>query len=567
MYFLFFFILPHVTVPSTASTPSFIPLTTIGRYSISNNVPTAIVATDKNNLFVGGTTSPSHRGQASDLGTPMHSNLSEEDMFLANIRSTGIVLWVIRFGTSHEDRLTSLLLNQDQNAIFVGGSTLGSFSSQTSHGQSDIVIFKFDVSSSRPTPMWDHPLILGTSESESVAALALDPSDPDRIFAVGYTTGPLFPSVPEKNGSDVEACLFSMSASTGTLIAGRQFGTRFADHATGLWVSPEQDGPIFVSAITERVVGQYTFGNFHLYKFSKNLTFLGDILLRTYSREIVSGFDKHPFLSDSLFVSGSSWLEAGRGYDIFVKSVIQPLDSSSIGSTSMLIDDVGKREYTHRLHSSDSANDYAAGMLIHPQSGQLILGANTGGLFVADAKMVGVLSPLIICINPITASVITAVQMPAETSQSWTEITAIAFSSDRQRVYCAFKHFNETSLLINVAVTELELPSECLVRITLPSPEPSPSPHAFAQQAAEEEKPSKQKRNIVIGVMITGIILSLTLVLFAIYRFTRGRKGEKYSNFSRSTFTSAERKPVKPVERIRFVPGPNGTPESSIHLV
>lgn len=491
----------------------------VGRETTSNDEPTGIVVSGNNDLIVGGTTSPLLRGLESDLGKPLATGLKQEDFFLAKINSTGgVVEWVYRGGTSKEDRLQAMLLDKDGKHLYIGGRTFGQFSGTKRVGQSDIFIIKYDISGSKPEEVWLSPLILGSQASDAVTALAQDPENKSVIYATGFTSGDLFPGKKIGSSALSDAILFSFYAKNGSTIHKRQFGTYFADQGTDIVISDRADGPIFVSAITEREIGQYAFGNFHMYKLGRDLSPLGDLLLRTYSREQMSSFDQHPLLPSTLIALGSSWLDSRNGYDVFVKRIVRAFDSSEIGSKEADIDEVSDGEYTKRLRSEDGGHDYASGLIIDPESGRLIVSGYTAGAFAPGSQKTGILAPFIAAVDPMDASMTDAKQMKLESAKSWVEISCIAMATASRGVYFVAKESNVTSNQFHLAVGTFGFPALWKNPITIaPSPDPTPSPKTGAQgQTATKVSSSVPVIAIIVGSVCGGVMLALIVVAIVI---------------------------------------------------
>lgn len=516
------FVLLCVVPPVQAVTiveGEFSSFAAVGKESTSNDEPTGIAVTANDDLIVGGTTSPLLRGLESDLGEPLVSGLKQEDFFLAKIRNTdGAVEWVYRGGTSKEDQLQAMLLDKNGKHLYIGGRTFGQFSGTQRIGQSDIFIIKYDISSSKPEEVWPSPLLLGSRASDAVTALAQDPTNENVIYATGFTNGNLFPGRDIGPGALSDAIFFSFSAEDGSVISKRQFGTEFADQGTNIVMSSKEGGPVFVSVITERQIGQYAFGNFHMYKLKRDASPLGDLLLRTYSREQMSSFTQHPMLPGTLIASGSSWLDSRNGYDVFVKRVVRPFDDSEIGSKEVDIDEVSDEEYTKRLHSTDGGHDYASGLIVDPDSGRLIVSGYTAGMFAPGSSKTGILAPFVAAVDPLDASVTDAKQMELNSSKSWVEISCIAMATAKRGVFYVAKESNVTSNQFHLTVGTFGFPASWKKSITIaPSPDPTPSPKTGDQD--KNIVPLKRKVPVVaiiVGSVCGGVMLILIVVAIAI---------------------------------------------------
>lgn len=525
--------------PVTAPYHSFAQ---VGLRSNSSDIPHRLVVTTSGHLLVAGTTTPFDRNAQSPLGTPLHPGLRADDVFIAHLpvpNANGTLIHddtspsVFRLGSSGEDRVHAMIVSDDGNnlsqpslSVYLAGSCAASLPNNTHRGQIDAFIVKLTVplpesptaANSAPAFSWQQPLTFGTSASESINTLAFDRTNPDVIFAAGYTTGDLFKtanSTSKDRAVNADAFIVAVSTSNGTVLSALQFGSESStpDYAADIYVSPEASGPVFVSVLSFKQYGNFKFGNFHLYKLSRDLKPLGDILLQSYSRETLAGFAGHPFLPDNLFVAGSSFLDVHKGQDVFLKRVFARFDSSNIGSSEVTIEDVSDGEYTRRYGSLDHPNDHAGAMVVHSITGRLILGGYTQGLFVGSdcdnssnfddmaatdpngsGSIVGNehglrIQPFITCINPIDGSVTSTVHLdafmnpmlplPSLTTLSQgdqqVELTSLTIAPDNPNaLYYTLRALNSTTGQFFTLVGIMEMPQSWRTRISIP-PTPSPS--------------------------------------------------------------------------------------------
>lgn len=533
----------QIIVAVTIEEGTFNSFATVGKNSTSNDEPAHIVVSESGTIIVVGTSSPAERGTESDLGEPLRKGLKDEDIFLSKIRAeTGTVEWVCRGGTSKEDRVHALIMDKSGKYVYLGGRTFGKFSGTTRHGQSDIFIIKYDISGDKPKEVWPKPLIIGSTASDAVTALSFDPKDENLIYGTGFTSGNLFPGKAVDASGLSDAILFSFSASEGVVIHKRQFGTVYADQGTGIVLSDKENGPIFVSVTTERQIGQYAFGNFHMYKLKRDGTPLGDLLLRTYSREQMASFQQHPMLPGTLIGAGSSWLDSRNGYDIFVKRIVRVFDDSNIGSKEMDIDEVRDEEYTKRIQSSDGSHDYASGMLVDSQSGRLVISGYTAGAFAPGSRKRGVLAPFVASIDPLDASLTDAKQMEMETEESWVEITCIAMSNGQRGIYYVAKKSNEETRQFHLDVGTFGFPKQWKSVISIaPSPDPTPTPKTDGDKSNVKTK-KKVPVAIIAGAVGGGVGLVLLIIAIIVsVRMKKRSNAAKVYNPQKRPNTSAKK--------------------------
>ncbi|CAN8061843.1 unnamed protein product [Agarophyton chilense] len=504
---------------------TFIPLAFVGKVSTSNDEPVQIAVSFDDSVFVGGTTSPLEHGSESDLGVPLSQGLRREDVFIARVLGkNSSTEWVYRIGTSGEDRLQTLLLSEDGKYLYVSGRTFGQFPGTSYKGQADIFIIKYDVSGKGFDEVWSTPLVLGSKGSEAVTHLKIDPTNETIVYATGFTTGNLFQGRPQSEDGLADVILFSFSTVDGTVLWGTQFGTDFADLGIGVVVTDEESGPIFVGGITNRRVGQFSFGNFHLYKFSRTGSTLGSLLLRSYSREQLVGFQKHPTLPNSLLALGSSWLDIRNGYDVFVKKVIRGFDLSDLGYSEVDIDDVGEGEYTVRLQSADRSHDYASGLLIDNRTGRLIISGYTAGSFENNTVNNGVLAPFIASVDPLNVYAYEAVQLELVGVDAWVEIAAIEMNSDRSGVYYVAKEKNQSSNQFHTVIGSFGFPLSWKNPIRIPAP-PSPKPSPSPRTDGSKSNALQLSPPVIAGIACGGVVSALVVlfVMMILRRCTKNR--------------------------------------------
>lgn len=570
-------LLPRAPCARPVTTP-YHSFAQVGLHSNSSDIPRRLVVTTSGHLLLAGTTTPFDRDAQSPLGTPLHPGLRADDVFIAHLpvsNSNATVVnddtppSVFRLGSSGEDTVHAMLVSDDGNklnqrslSVYLAGSCGASLLNNTHSGQIDAFIVKLTVplpgsptaTNSAPVFSWQQPVTFGTSASESVNALAFDPANPDVIFAAGYTTGDLFKtanSTSKDRAVDADAFIVAVSASNGTVLSARQFRSQSSipDYAADIYVSPEASGPVFVSVLSFKQYGNFKFGNFHLYKLSRDLKPLGDILLQSYSRETLVGFAGHPFLPNNLFVAGSSILDVHKGQDVFLKRVFSRFDSSNIGSSEVTIEDVSDGEYTRRYGSLDRRNDHAGAMVVHSLTGRLILGGYTQGLFVGgdgqnssnsddmaatdpngSGSLVGndnslSIQPFITCIDPIDGSVASTVHLDAFVNSMLPSPSLTTLSQGDQQVelrsltiapdnpnalYYALSALNSTTGQFFTLVGIMEIPQSWRTRISIP-PTPSPS-----------QTPSVQRLNdngFSVGIMafcVGGAIAAIILIVIIV---------------------------------------------------
>ena len=105
------------------------------------------------------------------------------DIFLVKYNSSGTKQWTKQLGTSSFDKGNGVTSDSSDN-IYVTGWTGGDLDGNTSSGESDIFLVKYDSSG---TKQWTKQL--GTSEYDYGYGVTSDSSD--NIYVTGYTMGDL----------------------------------------------------------------------------------------------------------------------------------------------------------------------------------------------------------------------------------------------------------------------------------------------------------------------------------------------------------------------------------------
>jgi hypothetical protein len=103
------------------------------------------------------------------------------DEFVRAVGASGRALWTRQFGTSGDDVLTSVATLGAE--LYTAGSTTGTFRTQTSAGETDVVVHRLDQ---QGFPVWTTQF--GSTEVDE--ATALNASE-DGVFVSGSTTGAL----------------------------------------------------------------------------------------------------------------------------------------------------------------------------------------------------------------------------------------------------------------------------------------------------------------------------------------------------------------------------------------
>ncbi|MCE2832034.1 MAG: hypothetical protein LW709_08215 [Oxalobacteraceae bacterium] len=125
-------------------------------------------------IYVGGTTTGALDGQ---------TNSGSGDVFLTKYNADGTKAWTKLLGSSQNEDSGAITTGLD-GAIYIGGTTMGSFDGQTNSGSGDVFLTKYDPDG---TKAWTK--LLGSAGGE--AATSLTTGLDGAIYVGGYTTAAL----------------------------------------------------------------------------------------------------------------------------------------------------------------------------------------------------------------------------------------------------------------------------------------------------------------------------------------------------------------------------------------
>jgi hypothetical protein len=123
-----------------------------------------------------------------------NTNIGYTDIFLVKYNSSGTKQWTKQLGTSSDEWGYGVTTDSSDN-IYVTGSTGGGLDGNTSSGESDIFLVKYDSSG---TKQWTKQL--GTSSSDLGYGVTTDSSD--NIYVTGTTKGGLDGNI-NSGGNDI----------------------------------------------------------------------------------------------------------------------------------------------------------------------------------------------------------------------------------------------------------------------------------------------------------------------------------------------------------------------------
>ena len=175
---------------------------------------------------------------------PSDSDFGGGDIFLVKYNSSGNILWTKQLGTSSRDWGSGVSTDLSGN-IYVSGGTKGGLDGNTSSGEGDIILIKFNSSG---TKQWTKQL--GTSYFESGIGVTTDSSG--NIYVSGGTQGGLDGDTNYGNDCSFPPCgdIFLIKFnSSGTKQWTKQLGT--SSDEWGYGVTTDSSGNIYVTGHTK----------------------------------------------------------------------------------------------------------------------------------------------------------------------------------------------------------------------------------------------------------------------------------------------------------------------------
>ena len=178
---------------------------------------------------------------------PGQTHLGGGDVFVRKYDPDGQEVWTRQFGTSEVDVLGDVAVDGSGN-LYVAGHTRGALPGQTSLGESDIFVRKYDADGQE---VWTRQF--GTFTSDHASGVAMDGAG--NVYVVGGTHGAL-PDQASLGESDVFVRQYDAD---GQEVWTRQFGTSSIDVASG--VAMDGAGNVYVAGHTQGALpGQTSLG-------------------------------------------------------------------------------------------------------------------------------------------------------------------------------------------------------------------------------------------------------------------------------------------------------------------
>jgi hypothetical protein len=195
----------------------------------------AVAADGNGALLVGGNLYRALAGQTHAGG---------QDAFVRKHDAAGNELWSRQFGSSATEWGLGVAADAGGN-VLIAGATTGTLSGQTSAGDTDAFVCKYDGSGNA---LWTRQF--GTSLSDTADAVSVDSTG--NVLVVGSTAG-AFPGYTAAGGWDVFVCKYD---GAGNALWARQFGSDSDDVPSS--VSVDASGNVFVAGRTDGTLAGQT---------------------------------------------------------------------------------------------------------------------------------------------------------------------------------------------------------------------------------------------------------------------------------------------------------------------
>jgi hypothetical protein len=221
-------LLPAVTAITSVNAQEAPPIEWTRQFGTASGDYASAISVDSTGIYMAGSTDGTLPGQSSAGGS---------DAFVRKYDASGNELWTRQFGTASGDY--ALGISVDSTGIYVAGYTDGILPGQSSAGDSDAFVRKYDASGNE---VWTRQF--GTASYDFAYGISVDSTG---IYVAGHTYG-TFPG--QSSASGIDAFVRRYDAD-GNEVWTRQFGTDSDDYAnsisvdsTGIYVAGSTQGTL-----------------------------------------------------------------------------------------------------------------------------------------------------------------------------------------------------------------------------------------------------------------------------------------------------------------------------------
>ncbi len=285
-------------------------------------------------------------------GLDGNTSAGNTDLFVVKYNSSGTKQWTKQLGSSGLDSANGITIDSSGN-VYVTGMTFGGLDWNTSAGANDLFVVKYNSSG---TKQWTEQL--GSASSDFANGVATDSSG--NVYVAGVTYGGL-----DGNSNQDNADLFVVKYnSSGTKQWTKQYGTGEYDEARG--VATDSSGNVYVVGGTKgNLNGISNSGRTDAFviKFNSSGTKQWTKKLGTWQNDLANGVATDS--SGNVYVAGGTY----GGLD----------NNTNAGNSDLFVvkyNSSGTKQWTKQLGTS--SNDYAYGVATD-SSGNVYLTGNTEG--------------------------------------------------------------------------------------------------------------------------------------------------------------------------------------------
>ncbi|MCA9211947.1 MAG: hypothetical protein KDB27_02685, partial [Planctomycetales bacterium] len=286
--------------------------------SIGSSTEVFAVVVDDTGIYISGETNGALPGQTSAGGF---------DAFVRKYDFDGIELWTRQFGTTRFDRITGMAAHS--SGLYVGGFTVGALPGQTSAGDGDSFVRKYDANG---TEVWTDQF--GGVGDEQANGLSVSDSG---VYVAGLIkSGAALPGQVSAGSDDAYVRKYGLD---GTHQWTRQFGSSFADNAWG--VAADATAVYVAGTTSGSLPGLATLGDtdafIRKYDASGSVVWTSQFGTASFDAVLAMSLDSSGVYVGGLTSGAFPGESNAGGYDAFVQKVDvlgNPLWSSQFGSAA-----------------------------------------------------------------------------------------------------------------------------------------------------------------------------------------------------------------------------------------